>query len=144
MNRLVKDGLCCNVPRRKEQTYCYAINGYNPRNQKVDHQLKIVDTFIDIGCPKECLIEPMLGSYEPDLFYKDHFNRSVCVEVQLSRISHKRMQEKINKFIKESGVNHDARLLYIVSDIQFDSFHFDQTKYKVIMKDMIKEKSPLI
>lgn len=139
MKRLVTDGLCYSFPRTKDQCYCYGLKGYNPKNQKVDHQLKIVDTFIEFGMPDQCLIEPQLGSYEPDLFYKDHFNRSVCVEVQLTRISHKRMQEKINHFIKEEGVNHDARLFIIVSHFKFDSFHYDQTKYKVIQKEMPKE-----
>jgi hypothetical protein len=100
-----------------------------------------VDTFIDLGMPSQCAIEPQLGSYEPDLFYKDHFNRSVCVEVQLTNISQKRMQEKINTFIKEEGKNHDARLLYIISDCKFDTFHYDTKKYKIILKEMPKEKT---
>jgi hypothetical protein len=141
MKRLVMDGFCCSFPRTKDQCYLYALKGYNPKNQKVEHQLKIVDTFINIGCPDECLVEPELGGYEPDLFYKDHFNRSVCVEVQLSRISQKRMQEKINNFIKEEGVNHDARLLCIYCDYRFDDFHYDQKKYKIILKDLPHEKT---
>jgi hypothetical protein len=141
MNRLVRDGFVCSVPRTKDQCYCYALKGYNPKNQKSDHQLKIVDTFIELGKPNQCIIEPELGSYEPDLFYKDHFNRSVCVEVQLTRISQKRMQEKVNTFIKEEGVNHDSRLLVVYSDYRICGLIFDEKKYKIMMKELPKEKA---
>jgi hypothetical protein len=141
MNRLCRDGIVCSFPRTKDQCYCYTLKGYNPKNQKTDHQLKIVDTIIELGNPNQCLIEPELGGYEPDLFYKDHFNRSVCVEVQLTRISLKRMQEKVNKFMKEEGKNHDARLLYIFSDFNYSRVTYDQTKYKVILKELPKEKA---
>jgi hypothetical protein len=141
MKRLCRDGIVCNIPRTKDQCYCYAIKGYNPRNQKNEHQLKIVDAFIKLGMPKDCLIEHELGAYEPDLFFKDHFNRSVCVEVQLTHISKKRMQEKINNFMKEEGKNHDAKLLYIFSDHDYTACTYDQTKYKIRFEAMPKEKT---
>lgn len=139
MKRLCRDGICCSYPRSKDQCHLYALKGYNPKNQKVEHQLKIVDTFINIGCPDQCLIEPELGSYEPDLFYKDHFNRSVCVEVQLTRISLKKMQDKVNNFMKEEGKNHDARLLVICADRDYSMVTFDKQKYKVKFEPLTKE-----
>lgn len=139
MKRLVTDGSVCSYPRTKDQCYLYALKGFNPKNQKVDHALKIVDVYIYLKCPGACLVEPELGSYEPDLFYRDHFNRSVCVEVQLTKISQKRMQEKVNNFMKEEGKNHDSRLLLIYSDHKYSGITFDSTKYKVRFEALPKE-----
>jgi hypothetical protein len=140
MNRLVRDGLCCSWPRAKDQCYCYTLKGYNPKNQKNEHQLKIVDAAIELNCYDHCVIEPTFGVYEPDLFYKDHFNRLVCVEVQLTKISAKRMQEKVNNFIKEKQ-QHGAGLLYIVSDHNYNDIRYDQTKAKINFMELPKEKT---
>ena len=89
------------------------------KSNKINHYLKIVDYFISESCPEYFAVEPLLGSYEPDVLYKDHFNRSVCVEIQLTKISNKRMQDKIDRFVKECGITHDSKLLVLVSDFNY-------------------------
>jgi hypothetical protein len=68
------------------------------------------------GCPDNFIVEPVLGDYIPDVMFKDKGGKSLCVEVQLTPISLKKMQHKINQFVKEYGRNHDSKILVIASD----------------------------
>jgi hypothetical protein len=68
------------------------------------------------GCPEKFIVEPVLGEYIPDVMFKDKGDKSICVEVQLTPISQKKMQRKINNFVKGYGVDHDAKILVIASD----------------------------
>jgi competence CoiA-like predicted nuclease len=49
--------------------------------------------------PENFVIEPILGSYEPDIFFRDKSNKHICVEVQITPISQNKMQDKVNRFV---------------------------------------------
>jgi hypothetical protein len=68
------------------------------------------------GCPEKFLVEPVLGEYIPDVMFKDNGDKSICVEVQLTPISLKKMQKKVDGFVKEYGRSHDAKILVIASE----------------------------
>lgn len=142
MRRMVLDGSVLPVRREKDKCYCYTVNPspIHHKSNKLDHYLKIVDTFIDLEQPKDCLIEQPFGSYIPDLFYKDHFNRSVAVEVQLTKISLKKMQAKLNNFAKEYNVNHDAKLIMLYSDYSYSGLSIP-AGFKQTIKPLAKSPS---
>lgn len=145
MRRMVLDGSVLPVRREKDKCYCYTLNPspIHHKSNKLDHALKIVDTFIELGQPGNCLIEQAFGIYEPDLFFKDHFNRSVCAEVQLTKISSVKMQKKLDQFVKESGKTHDAKLIMLFTDYPYSKLSVP-TGFKLIVKAMPKEKDPSI
>jgi hypothetical protein len=115
------DGSCLKVIRERDKCYLYTSNPspIHHKSNKINHYLKIVDYFIKAGKPDKFLIEPVFGKYEPDLFFKDQSNNSICVEIQLTPISHKKMQDKINRFVSEYGKEHDSKILVIVSDYPY-------------------------
>jgi hypothetical protein len=82
----------------------------------MEHCLKIVDFYIMEGCPEKFIVEPVLGEYIPDVMFKDKGGKSLCVEVQLTPISLKKMQRKVDSFAREFGKSHDARILVIASE----------------------------
>lgn len=118
---MVREGLLLQVPRTKDKTYLYTTNPsqIHHKSNKIDHHLKIVDYYIALGCPKNFIIEPLLGEYEPDIFMKDASQRSICVEIQLTKVANKKMQDKINSFVKEYNINHDSKTFVLVSNIQY-------------------------
>lgn len=140
MKRLTLNGLANPIIRRKDECYLYTTNPahIHPNSNKINHQLKILDYYIEVNQPKQCVIEPILGGYEPDLMYKDNMNRTVCVEIQLTKISKKRMQEKINRFIAEYGINHDSKILYICSTIKYNDLK-TKNEFKIIQRNLPKE-----
>jgi hypothetical protein len=89
------------------------------RSIKIDHHLKIVDFFIHAGCPTMFLIEPKFGEYEPDVYMKDLKGNSICVEVQLTPISTKKMQKKVEQFLSSFGKEHDAKVMLLVSNNEY-------------------------
>jgi hypothetical protein len=105
------------VIRSKDQTYCYTLNPspIHPKSNKIEHHLKITDYFIALKHRSNFVIESKLGSYTPDIFYKDQNNVSFCIEIQLTKISTKKMQEKVDSFITEYGKEHDSLTMVIVS-----------------------------
>lgn len=121
MKRLSMDGSVLPIQRSRNETNIYTQNPspIHHKSNKIDHYLKIVDFYIAVGCPENYLIEPLFGNYEPDLFFKDNSGKNICVEVQLTPISHKKMQEKINKFIKEFNQNHDSNILVLCSNYDY-------------------------
>lgn len=64
-------------------------------------------------------VEPMCSSdYRPDVYCR--LDRSVVVEFQRSKITIKRMQDKVDNFAKAYVKGeHDAKTLWIMSDIQY-------------------------
>lgn len=117
MKRLVLNGTVLAVPRTKDKSYLYTLNPspIHHKSNKIEHQLKIVDYFIQCGMPKQFIIEPALGTYNPDIFYKDINGISVCVEIQITPISTKKMQLKLDNFVKEFGREHDSKILILCS-----------------------------
>ena len=47
--------------------------------------------------------------------FQNKTGKNICVEIQLTPISAKRMQAKIDAFAKEYKVNHDSKTLVICS-----------------------------
>jgi hypothetical protein len=133
------DGSCLKVIREKDKTYCYTSNpsSIHHKSNKINHYLKIVDFYINEGKPENFLIEPMLGSYSPDLFFKDKVNNSICVEIQLTPISQNKMQDKVNRFVAEYGKEHDSTTLVICSDVQYKIKKANG--FKIIRKSVPKE-----
>lgn len=74
-----------------------------------------MDFFIEYGQPNDFTVEPVFGSYEPDIYFKDR-NNQVCVELQITPISNKKMQEKINQFVYEHGKTHTSKIFLLCSN----------------------------
>lgn len=92
----------------------------HPKTVKIDHFLKIVDVFLASGCPATFLPEPVFGEYRPDVYMKDSKNVPMCVEVQLTPISTKKMQTKIDQWVAMNDLEHDAKHLLLVSNNNYD------------------------
>lgn len=88
----------------------------HPRTVKLNHYLKLVDLYIHLGCPQVYIPEPNFKEYLPDVYMKDLKGNPICVEVQLTQISSKKMQKKLDQFVSSYGKEHDARILLLVSD----------------------------
>jgi hypothetical protein len=86
------------------------------RSIKIDHHLKLADFYIHAGCPQIFLPEPNFKLYKPDVYMKNQTGNAMCVEVQITPISTKRMQSKIDEFVSSYGKDHDATHLLIVSN----------------------------
>lgn len=84
---------------------------------KIKHYLAIADFYVTIGQPAIYEVEPQIDKeYIPDA-YTRLGELPVVVEVQRSYISNKKMQNKIDGFVKTYlAGKHDARTLWIVSD----------------------------
>jgi hypothetical protein len=119
MKRLVTAGSCLPIPRTKDKCYLYADPSINPKSNKIDHYMKIVDFYLASGRPENFIVEPSLGCYEPDVFFKDKSNKSICVEIQITPISHKKMQKKANDFVKEYNREHDSNIFVLASDYNY-------------------------
>lgn len=145
MKRLCLDGSCLKVPREKDKTYLYTCNPspIHHKSNKINHYLKIVDFFIESGMPDKFLIEPIFGTYEPDIFFKDKNNNSICVEIQLTPISQNKMQLKINQFVSEYGKEHDSKIIVICSEHRYHKIKIPNG-FKLIRKSVPKEISFLI
>ena len=140
MKRLTMDGSVLQVKQQKDKTYLYTCNPspIHHKSNKIDHQLKIVDFFIKEGMPERFLIEPIFGSYEPDIFFKDKNNKSICVEIQLTPISLNKIQTKINQFVNEFDKEHDSRTIVICSNQSYNKLKIPNG-FKIIKQSVPKE-----
>lgn len=88
----------------------------HPRSAKLEHFLGLVDLFIELGQPEIYQIEPAISDeYQPDVYLRNP--EPVIVEYQRTRITNKRMQDKVDAFVYSAQQKkHDARVLWIVSD----------------------------
>jgi hypothetical protein len=134
------DGSVLQVKREKDKCYLYTPNPtpIHHKSNMINHHLKIVDFYIDAGCPDKCIIEPIFGTYQPDLFFKDKRENSICVEIQLTPISNKKMQTKINQFVSEYGKEHDSKILVLCSDYKYNKLNIS-SGFKLITKPIPKE-----
>lgn len=121
------DGKILQVQRGRSESFLYMPNPsiLHPRSIKIDHHLKIVDFYIHMGMPSAFLVEPPFKEYHPDVYMKDLKGNPICVEVQITPISSKRMQKKLDEFVSSYGKEHDAVVMLLVSN----------TSYNVRMKD---------
>lgn len=115
------EGAILQIPREKDKTYLYMPNPalINGKSIKVNHHLAIADVYINFECPEIFTIEPDFGHYRPDIYMKDAYHKPFCIEVQLTPISKKKMQEKVDNFASTFG-EHDARDLLIITDHRYD------------------------
>jgi hypothetical protein len=90
------------------------------RSVKLNHYLKIVDFYIHAGCPKTFLPEPQFKDYKPDVYMKDLKGNPICVEIQITPISTKKMQMKIDQFVSTHNKEHDAKIMLLVSNNAYD------------------------
>jgi hypothetical protein len=139
LKRLVFNGAILQVKRERDKPYLYTLNPspIHHRSNKIDHYLKIVDFYINEGTPENFLIEPILGSYEPDVMFKDKSDNTVCVEIQLTPISLKKMETKINQFTKEFNKEHDSKIFVLCSDVDYKIKN--RKDFKIIKKCVPKE-----
>lgn len=139
MKRLVMDGIALAVPRTKDKHYLYTSNPshIHHKSNKIDHYLKIVDFYIKENCPEIFVIEPILGSYEPDIYFKDKSGKSICVEIQITPISIKKMQKKYDDFVKEYDKTHDSKTFVICSDNSYEKLKAHKD-FKVVRKPLPK------
>lgn len=110
----------------------------HPKSNKIDHSLKIVDFYIHMKCPKVFLVEPKFGEYEPDVYMKDVKGDAICVEVQLTPLSTKKMQTKIDQFTSTFGKEHDAKIMILVSDNNYFNVKMP-TDFKLLRFPLPKE-----
>ena len=111
------------IVRERDKPYIYMPNPslIHPRTVKITHYLKIVDFYITYGCPDMFVPEPVLGEYLPDVYMRDGNNVPYCVEIQLTPISHAKMQKKIDSFVKTYKQKlHDAKTFLLVTDNRYD------------------------
>lgn len=78
--------------------------------------MKIVDVYIAAGCPEKFIPEPTFGEYRPDAYMIDRKGDPACIEVQITPISTKKMQLKIDQFVSSFGKEHNAKVFLLVSD----------------------------
>jgi hypothetical protein len=86
------------------------------RSASTDHFLGLVDLYIALGQPQVYTVEPQITEeYRPDAYTR--LPAPVLIELQRSTISSKKMQQKVDQFVKSSQEKkHDARTLLIVTD----------------------------
>jgi hypothetical protein len=115
------NGSITQIQRERDKPYLYMPNPtlIHPRSIKLDHYLKIVDFYVHTGCPPEFIPEPNWKSYKPDAYMKDRKNNNICVEVQITPISTKKMQTKIDQFVSTHKKEHDARIMLLVSNQEY-------------------------
>lgn len=128
------DGKILQVQRGRSETNLYMPNPaiLHTRSIKIEHHLKIVDVFIKMGCPKVFKIEPKYKSYEPDMYIHDFKGNPICIEVQLTPISTKKMQTKVDEFVTSfKKKEHDAKIMLLISDKSYDNLKIPDG-YRVI------------
>lgn len=121
MKRLSLNGWVLQVPRPKDEAYLYMPNPamIHTESSKIRHYLAIADVYIRRGKPNVFEVEPYFDDkYRPDAYMRNP--SPVLVEVQRSYISHKKMQDKVDGFVRTYREGkHDAKTLWIVSDDEF-------------------------
>jgi hypothetical protein len=92
----------------------------HPNSTRTNHFLAIADFFIRIGQPDIYEVEPDLKhNYRPDA-YTILNQEQVAIEIQLSHVSNKKIQEKIEGFVDSfKKGKHQAKRLWLVTDRPF-------------------------
>lgn len=117
------DGKILQVQRGRSETNLYMPNPaiLHTRSIKIEHYLKIVDVYCHTGKPEVFDVEPKYKSYEPDVYMKDFKGNSICIEVQLTPISTKKMQTKMDEFVTSfKRKEHDAKIMLLVSNNTYE------------------------
>jgi competence CoiA-like predicted nuclease len=78
--------------------------------------MAIADFYDRIGKPEKYIVEPDLNyEYRPDV-YMEYKGEQIVVEIQLTQISTKKMQQKVDMWISGYEKHHFAKKMWIVSD----------------------------
>lgn len=117
LKRLSMEGKLLQIPQPRDRCYLYkSLNARVRENSsKLFHYLEIVDTYIELGKPSMFHVEHLLEFYIPDVYTGD-----MCIEIQRSKVSNQRIQDKINRFVYayQKGL-HDAQTLWIRSPFKW-------------------------
>lgn len=92
----------------------------HPESQNIRHFLGIAEIYLYLGQPSVFEVEPQVNAnYRPDAYVR--CEEPMIVEYQRSKITIKKMQEKIDLFAKScQNGEHDAKTLWVVSDITYN------------------------
>jgi hypothetical protein len=134
------NGSLTQIQRERDKPYLYMPNPtlIHPKTVKIDHYLKIVDFYIHTGCPEIFMPEPAYKNYEPDVYMKDRKGNAICVEIQITPISTKKMQKKIDEFVATYNKEHDAKIMLLVSDQGYPKIKMP-ANFKLVRIPMPKE-----
>lgn len=133
-------GSISQIQRERDKPYIYMPNPtlLHPRSIKIDHYLKIVDFYIHTGCPETFVPEPNFKGYKPDVYMKDLKGNPICVEIQITPISTKKMQSKMDEFVSTYKKEHDATIMLLVSNNIYDKITIPDN-FKLVRLPMPKE-----
>lgn len=110
------------VRRPKDETYLYMPNPakMHTESSKRQHALAVVDTYIKLGKPQHFDVEPNFDTkYRPDAYTTIRGKKAV-IEVQRSHISNRKMQDKVDGFVRTHREGkHEACIMYVVTDENF-------------------------
>lgn len=134
------DGKILQIQRERDKPYIYMPNPaiLHSRSIKIDHHLKIVDFYIHAGCPDVFVPEPNWKKYKPDVYMKDIKGNAICVEIQITPISSKKMQTKVDEFVSSYGTEHDAKVMLLVSNNEYSKINIPPS-FKLIRIPMPNE-----
>jgi len=123
------NGCITQIQRERDKPYIYMPNPtlIHPKGIKIDHYLKIVDFYIHTGCPPVFVPEPNYKNYKPDVYMHDKKGNPICVEIQITPISSKKMQKKVDEFVSTYKKEHDAKIMLLVSNNAYDSVKMPST-----------------
>lgn len=113
------DGKILQIQRERDKPFLYMPNPaiLHHRSIKIDHHLKIVDFFIHAGMPRVFHVEPNWKTYKPDVYMKDRMGNNICVEIQITPISSKKMKTKTIEFMESfKKKEHEATIMLLVSN----------------------------
>lgn len=147
LKRLVRDLHITAIPQPRDCQYLYMPNPtiIHPRSRSREHFLAIADFYIAAECPSTFIVEPDLKcDYRPDIYYRDQEGTSYVVEVQLSKVSNKVMQEKYDKFVTSyRQKKHDAKMILIVSDREYKIQEMEGYIVRTIPYETVKKASEI-
>lgn len=120
----------------------------HPNSTRTRHFLAIAEFFIRIGQPRTYIVEPDLNCeyYRPDVYMEwGEAKEHIIIEVQLTHISTKKMQQKVDNWVKSyKEKRHYAKKMWIVSDnlyhltaptgfeVEYHKWHLDKEKEIVL------------
>lgn len=94
----------------------------HPSSTRINHFMGLADLYMKYDQPPTFIVEPdMKHEYCPDAYMINEKDEQVCIELQLSKVSNKKIQEKVDGFVNSyRDGKHFAKKLYIVTDHRFD------------------------
>jgi hypothetical protein len=105
----------------------------HPNSTRTNHFLGIADLYMRYGQPPTFVVEPdMKHDYHPDAYMITPNQEQICVELQLSKVSSRKIQEKVNGFMDSYREGkHHAKKLHLVTDHRFDFDHHGEFSVEI-------------